>query len=274
MGGQPRSWPILFIAAETYGNDSSSACCVRLRDVAVRVDAQPRRLVPGLGGRAAMELGERLEALRQAADDRERHRQAEHPCAHGGLGRAADRDPYRAADPGPGRGYTPWPVGDAPVSRMWRSSHELPLEQPVVVAEVVAEERERLDERAAADHDLRAAAREEVDASRTPGRRGPGSSELSTVTALVSRIRFVRAAAAASTTAGADTANSGRWCSPTPKTSRPTSSASSISSMRSRSRCSAPICPCRVSANVKTPISTTGFYLAARGFRCGGGPRR
>ena len=41
--------------------------------------------------------------------------------------------------------------------------HELVLEQPVVVAEVVAEERERLDERAAPDHDLRASVREEVD---------------------------------------------------------------------------------------------------------------
>ena len=36
-------------------------------------------------------------------------------------------------------------------------------------------------------------------------------------------MRFVRAAAAASTTAGAETVNSGRWCSPTPKTSSPTS---------------------------------------------------
>ena len=37
-----------------------------------------------------------------------------------------------------------------------------------------------------------------------------GSSELSTVTALVSRMRFVRCAAAARTTAGADTAKSER----------------------------------------------------------------
>ena len=63
-----------------------------------------------------------------------------------------------------------------------------------------------------------------------------GSSELSTETALVSRIVFVRAAAAASTTAGDDTVKSGRWCSPTPKMSRPTWSASSISSSRSCSR--------------------------------------
>ena len=67
-----------------------------------------------------------------------------------------------------------------------------------------------------------------------------GSSELITLTALVSRIRFVRTAAAASTVAGAETAKSGRWCSPTPKTSSPTSSASSISSIRFRSRSSGP----------------------------------
>ena len=63
-----------------------------------------------------------------------------------------------------------------------------------------------------------------------------GSSELSTVTALVRRILSVRSATAASTTAGEETAKSGRWCSPTPKTSRPTWSASSISSIRSRTR--------------------------------------
>ena len=41
-----------------------------------------------------------------------------------------------------------------------------------------------------------------------------GSSELSTVTALVSRMRVVRSATAASAIAGAETAKSGRWCSP------------------------------------------------------------
>ena len=40
---------------------------------------------------------------------------------------------------------------------------ELLGEQAVVVGEVVAEERERLDERAAAGHDLRAPAREQID---------------------------------------------------------------------------------------------------------------
>ncbi len=73
-----------------------------------------------------------------------------------------------------------------------------------------------------------------------------GSSELSTVTALVSLIRLVRAAIAASTTVGADTTNSGRWCSPTPNTSSPSWSASSASSITSLSRSAAltdrPVC--------------------------------
>ena len=65
-----------------------------------------------------------------------------------------------------------------------------------------------------------------------------GSSEDSTVTALVSRMFLValggRRRAA---TAGAETAKSGRWCSPRPKTSSPTWSASSIS-IRLAIRCS------------------------------------
>jgi hypothetical protein len=62
-----------------------------------------------------------------------------------------------------------------------------------------------------------------------------------TLTALVRRIRSVTVAAPPSTTAGADTEKSARWCSPTPKTSRPTRSARRISSMRFRSRGPKPI---------------------------------
>jgi hypothetical protein len=43
-----------------------------------------------------------------------------------------------------------------------------------------------------------------------------GSAEPSTVTAELSRMCSVRPAIVASTTAGADAAVSGRWCSPTP----------------------------------------------------------
>ena len=77
------------------------------------------------------------------------------------------------------------------------------------MGEVVAEKRKGLDERAAAGHDLRAPAGQQVDVANSSKTR-TGSSELRTVTALVSRMRFVRAAAAASTTAGAETAKSGR----------------------------------------------------------------
>src|SRR5882672_12780509 len=55
-----------------------------------------------------------------------------------------------------------------------------------------------------------------------------GSSALSTVTALVRRMRCVRAAAAPRITAGAESRNSRRWCSPIPNASSPTSSACSI----------------------------------------------
>ena len=53
-----------------------------------------------------------------------------------------------------------------------------------------------------------------------------GSSELRTVTAEPIRIRCVRAAIAARTMSGADTAKSSLWCSPTPMKSMPTESAS------------------------------------------------
>ena len=61
-----------------------------------------------------------------------------------------------------------------------------------------------------------------------------GSSDDRTVTAEPSLIRLVRPAIAASTTSGADTEKSGRWCSPTPKASMPSSSASTPSSITSR----------------------------------------
>ena len=127
--------------------------------------------MPGLRARAAVDLGERREALGQAADDRERHRQTEHPGAQRRLGRAADRDPHRqgllerprvdaaVVDRGP--------VAAGPADLLGLAQREqqpqLLLEQLVVVAQVVAEERERLDERAAAGHDLGAPAREQVE---------------------------------------------------------------------------------------------------------------
>ena len=61
-----------------------------------------------------------------------------------------------------------------------------------------------------------------------------GSSELSTVTAVPRWMREVRAAIAASTSSGDEIAKSSRWCSPMPKASTPTFSASTPSSMTFR----------------------------------------
>src|SRR6266513_712530 len=82
-----------------------------------------------------------------------------------------------------------------------------------------------------------------------------GSAALRTATALVKRMRLVRAAAAARITAGAESRNSLRWCSPMPNTSRPTSSACSISSSRSRRR-SAGLTPLVVSPMAAAKLST------------------
>src|SRR3984893_8239904 len=106
-----------------------------------------------------MELRERGELLRAAADDRESHRKSERARPCGGLGRAPYRDPDR--DPLLQRSgiYATLVRTVANLEQLL----ELFGEQTVVVRKVVAEERERLDERAAAGHDLRAAAREQID---------------------------------------------------------------------------------------------------------------
>src|ERR1700741_77739 len=89
-----------------------------------------------------------------------------------------------------------------------------------------------------------------------------GSAALRTVTALVRRMRRVRAAAAARIIVGAESRNSRRWCSPIPNTSRPTSSASVIASSNSL-RCRAgstarPDASTVVATKLSTPISIDG----------------
>src|SRR5215207_5069264 len=84
-----------------------------------------------------------------------------------------------------------------------------------------------------------------------------GSSEDRTVTALDRRTREVRSASAARTTAGADTAKSARWCSPTATTSSPTRSASSACSTSSRSRRRAPTAPAAGSVSTKVAIPSS-----------------
>src|ERR1035437_6951520 len=66
-----------------------------------------------------------------------------------------------------------------------------------------------------------------------------GSRTLSTVIALVSRIVLVRAAIAASTTAGDDTAKSWLWCSPSANTSNPSRSPRTAYSTVCEMRCAA-----------------------------------
>ena len=106
---------------------------------------------------------------------------------------------------------------------------ELLGEQHLVVVEREPEERERLGERAAARGSPRRDRRETASRVANRWKTRIGSSELSTVTDVPSRIREVCPAIAASTTSGALIAKSGRWCSPTPKKSSPTSSARTAS---------------------------------------------
>ena len=128
----------------------------RLCDVAVRIDAQRNLggIVPGLGRCASVKLGERREPLRQAADDPECHGQPERAGADRRLGRAADRDPdrqrlvHRARIDAAVVERRPVPARPRHAFGFAQREQELELlaEQLVVVVEVVAEERERLDE--------------------------------------------------------------------------------------------------------------------------------
>src|SRR5690242_12998989 len=126
---------------------------VRVADVAVRVDAQAHP------SRPAKQLRERHEPLGHAADDRERHPEAERTGAHCGLGIPADADPEwdRLLD-----GQRKHAVRSRIAAKL-DEPRKLLGEETVIVGEVVAEERKRLDEGAAAEHDLGAAARDQVD---------------------------------------------------------------------------------------------------------------
>ena len=94
IGGHPRSRPILSMTVLNAGNASSAAACDVSAMKPCELMLSARRRVAVLLRGAAVQLGERREALRLAADDRERHRQAERAGAHDRLRRAADRDPH------------------------------------------------------------------------------------------------------------------------------------------------------------------------------------
>ena len=219
----------------------------RLGDEAVRVDAErrPRRGRPRAAARR-WSSAKRREALRLAADDRERHRQAERAGARRPTAACRRRRPRPAAGPGPAAGRRRgrrsarrWRPDQVTRSRSRSGEQQLELlgEQLVVVVEVVAEQREGLDERAAPGHDLGPAAGEQVERREVlEDADGIVRAEDADRARQPDALR-ARARRRPSTTAGAETAKSGRWCSPTPKTSSPTWSASSISSSRSRSRC-------------------------------------
>jgi hypothetical protein len=102
--------------------------------------------------------------------------------------------------------------------------------------ELIAEQWERLDARAPSEDHLRPAARDRVE-RRVALEHAHGSSELSTVTADPRWIRLVRAPIAASTTSPAGIGKSPVWCSPMPKRSTPTWSATTPCSTTLRIVC-------------------------------------
>ncbi len=155
---------------------------------------------PAAPGGLAVEIEQRRETRRFAADDGERQRQAERAGAGNGLRRAADGDPDRQlllvraridAAVVDRRAVRARP-GDALAFVQRQKQVELLGEEFVIVFEVVAEQREGFDERAASGHDLGAAARQKIerrelleDAHRIVGRKhGDGAGELDAAGAL------------------------------------------------------------------------------------------
>ena len=162
-----------------------------------------------------------------------------------------------------GRGHTPCPLSEARcLPSQWilhlvaelQQQVELLREELVVVLQVVAKERIRLDERTSSDDNLGATVRDEVERRevlkdahrvvRAEHRDGAGEANL-----------FVRVAAAASRTAGELATYSSRWCSPMPKLSRPTRSAS-LNLLHQLCDASRPCSPAgRPSASISTKLS-------------------
>src|SRR5215218_223944 len=145
----------------------------RFGHVGMRVNAnrQSRRVVSGPSRGLAVEPGERHEVLGLPADDRDSQRKAEQRSADDRLRRSPDGDPDRQR-------VLQWARVDSGVLErsavLARPSYALGLaqlqkqpqllgEQLVVVAQVVTEQRERLNERAAASHDLRTSVRDEIE---------------------------------------------------------------------------------------------------------------
>ncbi len=143
---------------------------VGVGDEARRVHADRVRDRAELVGGPPVQVDVRGEALRVAADDGEHERQAVARGAHHRLRRAADADPGgQAAGLGLGehvgvvqRGAGGAAPGDRLLVQQLHEQLELLLEQHVVVAQVVPEQREGLGERAAPEDHLGTAARDRV----------------------------------------------------------------------------------------------------------------
>ena len=124
-----------------------------------------------LGARLAVEVDERREPVRLTADDGQRQWQAQPPRTDHRGGRPADRDPHRQGllDRARVHGLVLQrrPMATAPRHALGRAERQQQVqllgEQRVVVAEVVPEQRKRLDEGAAADQDLGPPARQQVE---------------------------------------------------------------------------------------------------------------
>ena len=143
------------------------------RDEAMRADADRQGLgvATDLGGRLAVEIDERRELARLAANNGNHQGQAIIGSAGHRVGRATDGDPerdgllYRHGIEGNARdglGVLAAGPGDGATFAQLEQQFELFLEQGVVVVEIKSEEREALDEGPATSHDLGAAIAEIV----------------------------------------------------------------------------------------------------------------
>ena len=172
IGGQPRSRPIRSIIVANGANESSAACSAvsamkpcELMLSGGRLVARPRARRGGAARRSGAKRSGSPPMIASAIGS------PSAPARTADCGRAADRDPDRQrllqrprvdAAVVERRAVRARPR-DALLLAQREQQLELLGEQLVVVVEVVAEERERLDERAAPGHDLRAPAGEQVE---------------------------------------------------------------------------------------------------------------
>ena len=118
-----------------------------------------------------IEVDERHEAARLPADDRQRERQTEPSGAYHRLRMPADRDPHRQRILNgawkDGEVIDRRAVGATPRDPLaladLQEKAKLFLEEVVVVRQVIAEQRERLGERAASRHDFGASVGDEIE---------------------------------------------------------------------------------------------------------------